>query len=54
MSCDCHYSVNLPHDAMGWSAVCVCVIDDQTHLLLGLKASLLAVHVALPDVNVLV
>ena len=34
---------------------CVFVLfPDQTHLLLGLKASLSAVHVALPDVNVLV
>ena len=34
---------------------CVFVVfPDQTHLLLGLKARLSAVHIALPDVNVLV
>ena len=22
VSCDCHLSVTLPNDAMGWSAVC--------------------------------
>ena len=34
---------------------CVFVVfHDQTHLLLGLKARLSAVHAALPDVNVLV
>ena len=32
---------------------CVFVVfPDQTHLLLGLKARLSVVHVALPDVNV--
>ena len=34
---------------------CVFVVfPDQTHLLLGLKAILSAVHVALPDVNLLI
>ena len=27
VSCDCWCSVNLPHDAMGWSAVCGCGIS---------------------------
>ena len=32
---------------------CVFVVfPDQNHLLLGLKARLSAVHVALPDINV--
>ena len=25
--CDCKCSVALPHDAMGWSAVCVCGVS---------------------------
>ena len=55
MYCDCHCSVALLHGAVCWSAVCVFVeFPDQTHLLLGLKARLSAVHVALSDVNVLV
>ena len=41
-----------PRGVMGCSAVCVCGISDQTDLLLGLKARLSTVHVALPDVNV--
>ena len=27
MSCYCLFSVALPHDAMGWSAVCDCGIS---------------------------
>ena len=34
ISCDCKCSVALPHDAVGWSAVCVC--GDHTHLLFWL------------------
>ena len=37
-----------------WVGLMFVVFPDQTHLLLGLKARLSAVHVALPDVNVLV
>ena len=37
-----------------WVGLMFVVFPDQTHLLLGLKARLPAVHVALPDVNVLV
>ena len=32
MSCYCKCPVPLPHDAVGWSAVCDCGIADHTHL----------------------
>ena len=37
-----------------WVGLMFVVFHDQTHLLLGLKARLSAVHVAPPDVNVLI
>ena len=33
ISCDCKCAVAIPHDAVGWSAVCDVVISDHTQLL---------------------
>ena len=32
VSCDCYYTVALPHGAVGWSAVCDCSIRGRTPL----------------------
>ena len=33
MSCYCKCSLTLPHDAVGWSEVCVVVFPDHKHFL---------------------